>query len=229
MTKRIPDRWENYLPVGRRVPGTRFLPFKVPLKMELCRRQPESEWFTPGILVENIPKLKAVIDLTNTNRYYNSEEFTSKGILYKKIGVMGRKLPPKEIREEFFDAVDQLCRTLDQDRDALIGVHCTHGLNRTGYLICKYMVLRMKIDPQEAINKFQEARGHEIERHNYVSDILYQPRIWQNERHRSSPLSSQSVSNWRTEPRWTPSYERRHSYKSDRSYGRSLSRTSHRR
>jgi hypothetical protein len=36
--------------------------------------------------------------------------------------------------------------------DALIGVHCTHGLNRTGYLICKYMVLRMKIDPQEAIN-----------------------------------------------------------------------------
>lgn len=29
----IRSRWEKYAPVGCRVPGTRFIPFKVPLKM----------------------------------------------------------------------------------------------------------------------------------------------------------------------------------------------------
>jgi atypical dual specificity phosphatase len=24
-----------------------------------------------------------------------------------------------------------------------LGVHCTHGLNRTGYLICRYMVEKL--------------------------------------------------------------------------------------
>ncbi|KAJ3665331.1 hypothetical protein Zmor_000831 [Zophobas morio] len=169
----IPERWEKYLPMGRPIDGTRFLPFKAPLKPELCKSQPESEWFTPNTLLENTPMLRAVIDLTNTNRYYNSEEFTNKGVLYKKINIFGGgRVPPRKVRDEFFEAVDQLRRTLDHDSDALIGVHCTHGLNRTGYLICKYMVLRMKIDPQEAIKKFQEARGYPIERENYVSDIM---------------------------------------------------------
>lgn len=34
---------------------------------------------------------------------------------------------------------------------ALIGVHCTHGLNRTGYLICKYMVQRNGVSAEKAI------------------------------------------------------------------------------
>ena len=36
--------------------------------------------------------------------------------------------------------------------DALIGVHCTHGVNRTGYLICRYLIEKMDWDPQKAID-----------------------------------------------------------------------------
>jgi atypical dual specificity phosphatase len=201
--RRLPKRWKKYLPVGCPVPGTRFLPFKVPLKMELCQDEPEDEWFTPSSLVESTPMLKAVIDLTDTYRYYDSEEFTSQGILYKKIKIMGGgKLPSVPKRKEFFDAVDQLYTMLDHDSDALIGVHCTHGLNRTGYLICKYMVLRMKIDPQEAINRFQEARGYQIERDLYLSDIMSQSRRWQ-----ADPQTSQSR-RWQTDPQTTSTSSR---------------------
>lgn len=35
--------------------------------------------------------------------------------------------------------------------DKLIGVHCTHGLNRTGYLICRYLIDVDEMDPEEAI------------------------------------------------------------------------------
>ncbi|XP_063909365.1 RNA/RNP complex-1-interacting phosphatase-like isoform X2 [Zophobas morio] len=114
----IPERWEKYLPMGRPIDGTRFLPFKAPLKPELCKSQPESEWFTPNTLLENTPMLRAVIDLTNTNRYYNSEEFTNKGVLYKKINIFGGgRVPPRKVRDEFFEAVDQLRRTLDHDSE----------------------------------------------------------------------------------------------------------------
>ena len=37
-----------------------------------------------------------------------------------------------------FDRV--LSRFLSEiGQDSLVGVHCTHGLNRTGYLICRYV------------------------------------------------------------------------------------------
>lgn len=35
--------------------------------------------------------------------------------------------------------------------DKLIGVHCTHGLNRSGFLVCRFMIEEMNIPPLEAI------------------------------------------------------------------------------
>lgn len=54
----------------------------------------------------------------------------------------------------------------------LVGVHCTHGINRTGYMVCRYLMHTLGIAPQEAINRFEKARGHKIERQNYVQDLL---------------------------------------------------------
>lgn len=36
----------------------------------------------------------------------------------------------------------------------LIGVHCTHGLNRTGYLICRYLIDRMGWSAARAIRSW---------------------------------------------------------------------------
>ena len=60
--------------------------------------------------------------------------------------------------------------------DALIGVHCTHGVNRTGYLICRYLIQKLKWDPEEAIQKFAEYRGHPIERPNYLESLKNLPK-----------------------------------------------------
>lgn len=35
--------------------------------------------------------------------------------------------------------------------DKLIGVHCTHGLNRSGFIICRYMIEELNIPPLETI------------------------------------------------------------------------------
>lgn len=41
--------------------------------------------------------------------------------------------------------------------DKLIGVHCTHGLNRSGFLMCRYMIEEMKMSPLDAIAGMLEA------------------------------------------------------------------------
>ncbi|XP_045144701.1 LOW QUALITY PROTEIN: RNA/RNP complex-1-interacting phosphatase-like, partial [Echinops telfairi] len=100
----IPERWKDCLPVGQRMPGTRFIAFKVPLK------------------------------------------------------------------------------------NKLIGVHCTHGLNRTGYLICRYLIDVEGMRPDDAIELFNRCRGNCIERKNYIEDLQNGParKNWGSSRSRSS-------------------------------------------
>ncbi|KAL0880037.1 hypothetical protein ABMA27_002532 [Loxostege sticticalis] len=75
----------------------------------------------------------------------------------------------KEIKEIFMDAVDEF---LGKDCDYLVGIHCTHGLNRTGYMVCRYMRDRLGVEGKDAIKRFEAARGYQIERENYIADIL---------------------------------------------------------
>lgn len=181
MKNKIPDRWEEYSAIGKVVEGTRFIAFKVPLNQYLSQHLPSAvKRFTPrdlsvAVTDQNL-ELGLVVDLTNTTRYYNKEEITKKGIEYKKIFTKGHTVPEKAVQDSFFQTVDEFL-SLNKDSRRVIGVHCTHGLNRTGYLICRYMIDRMKIDADEAIDAFNRARGHDMERKNYLDDLRGQPSL----------------------------------------------------
>ncbi|KAH1005593.1 hypothetical protein HUJ04_006543 [Dendroctonus ponderosae] len=129
--------------------------------------------FTPAMLLEQSPMIKTVIDLTNTHRYYNpKEEFGTKGVDHVKILVQGNgKIPPSFQIRRFFDVMDQHMEKYGDSTDALVGVHCTHGLNRTGYFVCRWMVDRLKMRPDDAIAYFNEARGHDMERVPYLNEL----------------------------------------------------------
>ncbi|QDL57001.1 PTP-1 [Dione juno nucleopolyhedrovirus] len=166
----IPDRWHNYTPCGTVVQGTCFICFKTPLHSSLFEyvTNEEDHWTVP-ILIARHTALGAVIDLTNTTRYYDGAQLMRAGVLYKKIRVPGRALPDENIVQTFFDAVDEFrdcCPTM------LIGVHCTHGLNRSGYLVCRYMVDCLGVSPAHAIHRFETARGHTIENAAYLQDLI---------------------------------------------------------
>nr|XP_026498669.1 RNA/RNP complex-1-interacting phosphatase [Vanessa tameamea] len=67
------------------------------------------------------------------------------------------------------DTVDEFLKI---NGDWLIGVHCTHGLNRTGYMVCRYLRDRVGIPAKDAIKSFEIARGYQIERANFIADLL---------------------------------------------------------
>lgn len=176
MGRGIPDGWYDYTSIGDLICGTRFIPFKVPLKEQLLRVHDVSEedWFTPTIMInkmkEQDKEIGLIIDLTNTNRYYDSKEITNAGIGYVKIFTEGKVVPCVDVQNKFFDTVDKFISE-NQHNNLFIGVHCTHGLNRTGYLICRYMISRTNCKGEDAINAFNHARGHVIERQEYIDDL----------------------------------------------------------
>lgn len=169
----IPDRWIQYKACGNIIEGTRFICFKVPLRknVQAGNRDIKEVWDIPALL-HKIPKLGAVIDLTNTAKYYNPGELQSAGVLHKKILMPGRILPPENKVAEFTNTVDEF---LGKDGECLVGIHCTHGLNRTGYMVCRYMRDSLGIPAKDAIKKFEKARGYQIERGNYIADLLGTP------------------------------------------------------
>uniref|UniRef100_A0A224YYK9 Rna/rnp complex 1 interacting phosphatase n=1 Tax=Rhipicephalus zambeziensis TaxID=60191 RepID=A0A224YYK9_9ACAR len=169
-SKTVPDRWLDYSDVGGVVPGTRFIAFKVPLRESICSRVPASKRFTPHELLQRIQGLGLVIDLTCTNRYYDPDSLVTRGILHAKIMCVGQQIPSDGVVSDFFRAVDAFLADPAND-GKLVGVHCTHGVNRTGYLVCKYMIEKLSIAPATAIEQFQNARGHKFDRDEYVSDL----------------------------------------------------------
>ena len=176
--KDIPERWENYRKCGQSIPETPFMAFKVPLS-ERLQRIYDQNYSTFSISVEKnpiwtlkelektLPNLDLIIDVTNTDRYYNPKNL-SENTKYCKIKTLGHVIPNHHVIGRFFKAVNEM---LSHKKDALIGVHCTHGVNRTGYLICRYLIEKFNWAPQKAIDEFNLHRGHPIERQNYIDDL----------------------------------------------------------
>lgn len=168
--KHIPDRWIEYEPINNIIDEIKIVPFKTPLPS--FRFQDDiligHKW-TPSDLMHKVPDLGLVIDLTfKYPCYYEPMEFLENGVDYKKIGCPGHVLPPEETFLNFCDTIDAFHQEYP---DQIVGVHCTHGINRTGYMVCRYMVERRGFSADQALKIFAEMRGYEVERDNYKQKI----------------------------------------------------------
>jgi len=170
---RVPDRWDRYTEMGELIPGTRIIAFKTPLRSEFFNGA--TSRFEVDDLLSKVSavggKLGLVVDLTNTARYYDPVLFSKKNIIYKKISCPGRNFAELERISDVFNEVLNDFFTQNQHNDHWVGVHCTHGLNRTGYLICRYLCEVHGWSADDAVEKFQNARGHKIERDEYTAGL----------------------------------------------------------
>ncbi|XP_053575351.1 RNA/RNP complex-1-interacting phosphatase [Bombina bombina] len=162
----LPDRWTEYTSVGKRIPGTRFIAFKVPLTKAFDCKLEEWQRFSPLDLIQEVQnqneELGLIVDLTYTTRYYSPKVCFLYAVPFSKY--------PAGIAKALHYA--KLYTGWDMT-DKLIGVHCTHGLNRTGYLVCRYLIDVLGMVPSEAIENFNRSRGHCIERNNYLDDLTH--------------------------------------------------------
>lgn len=89
--------------------------------------------------------------------------------------VRGREIPTMDVVKKFFKAMDDFTSTCG--KDDIVGIHCTHGINRSGYLICRYLIQQLGWEVENSVKAFEEGRGYPIERENYVQSLNTVPRV----------------------------------------------------
>ncbi|XP_039926936.1 uncharacterized protein LOC120755675 isoform X3 [Hirundo rustica] len=118
-------------------------------------------------------ELGLIIDLTYTTRYYEVKDLP-KSVQYKKLYTVGFEVPDNATILQFKKWVRKFLWE-NAGNEKLIGVHCTNGINRTGYLICRYLIDVEGWDPEAAIQAFGDARGHRMDGLVYLADLRTQP------------------------------------------------------
>ncbi|XVF78903.1 hypothetical protein PTKIN_Ptkin14bG0175200 [Pterospermum kingtungense] len=179
---RIPPGWLDCPAFGQEI-GC-IIPSKVPLGESYCI--PPGKRYSFKLVIHRLGrKLGLVIDLTNTSRYYPTNDLKKEGIKHVKIQCRGRDAVPDALSvNTFVYEVSQFL--LRQKSKKYILVHCTHGHNRTGYMIIHYLMRSQLMSVTQysgwnvifllpfvrAINIFSEARPPGIYKPDYI-DALY--------------------------------------------------------
>jgi len=119
-------------------------------------------------------KIKAVIDISHESPVYDPKGLDEGGIEYHKFPTVSKIPPTPEETKDFIKLVDRLrtSSSASQNKQALIGVHCHYGFNRTGFFICCYLIEKLKYGVQQAIDEFAKNRPPGI-RHEHFLDQLF--------------------------------------------------------
>ncbi|XP_050415572.1 mRNA-capping enzyme [Patella vulgata] len=169
----IPPRWLNCPRKGQIIEDT-FIPFKTPLSEKYSDQIPDECIFNVDMLFNSVKiykkKIGLFIDLTNTTRFYDSNLVEKLECKYVKLCCKGRaETPTKEQTEAFVN----LCARFKQQKPLeLIGVHCTHGFNRTGFLIVAFLVERFDWSVEAAVRVFAETRPPGIYKQEYLDELF---------------------------------------------------------
>ena len=149
--------------------------FKTPLDSRYDQQIPPESRFTPSMLIGSMRSYKANIglwiDLTNTSRFYSaSAEVEEAGIQYEKLQCRGHGETPNHEQTQHFIRV---CHKFSQQHPLeIIAVHCTHGFNRTGFLIAAYLVCTQDWSPEAAVEAFARARPPGIYKEHYIQELF---------------------------------------------------------
>uniref|UniRef100_A0A672JXN1 mRNA-capping enzyme n=1 Tax=Sinocyclocheilus grahami TaxID=75366 RepID=A0A672JXN1_SINGR len=97
-------------------------------------------------------------------------EIEKEGIKYVKLSCKGHgECPTAEATEMFI----RLCEHfIEKTPTELIGVHCTHGFNRTGFLVCAYLVEKMDWSIEASVAAFAQARPPGIYKADYLKELF---------------------------------------------------------
>ena len=167
----IPPRW-LHCPRKANQLIDKFLAFKTPLSSAF--NVPQECTFTVKMLFSTVKsqkqKIGLWIDLTNTTRFYDKAIVEEHDCKYLKLPCRGHgETPSKEQTQAFI----QICSNFIAHHPLeIIGVHCTHGFNRTGFLVISYLVEASDVGVDVALAKFASVRSPGIYKGDYINELF---------------------------------------------------------
>lgn len=164
---KIPDNWLDCPKIATEPIEGIVVPLKVPLSSKY-RYPKEKEWCWSKAL-EHYPDIGLVVDLTNTDRYYDKQELYDMDIDYIKTKMPGHGQIPK--RRQMDNLAEKINRFTVENPDKQVAIHCTHGFNRTGFLVCAYLKLHRGYTVPMAVAAFAKIRQGGIYRTEIIQAL----------------------------------------------------------
>lgn len=168
----IPNRWLHCPRKATDLIIGKFIAFKTPLSTDFEDQVPPECRFPPSMVFEYYKRKKVKIglwiDLTNTSRFYDKEEISS-NCKYIKLNCRGHgEAPSEEQTSTFITLVHKFISSYPLE---CIAIHCTHGFNRTGFLIVSYLVQKMDFSVEVALETFAKVRPPGIYKDDYIQEL----------------------------------------------------------
>lgn len=114
-------------------------------------------------------QLIAVVDISHDIPPYSPQSF--KYVRYYKCATVSKVVPDQGAIRRFVQLIDDIISSSEVP-NPLIVVHCHYGFNRTGFLICCYLIERLGWSVQEAVDGYKKAKSPGI-KHTHFIDALY--------------------------------------------------------
>lgn len=177
----LPTGWLSCPRMGRNLKNLGPAGFNVaPAKAPLGRRfvaggaVPAALSFTPADVADDFAskgmRLGLVLDLTNTGRYYDPAEWGARGVAHQKIFCppRGRVPHPESVNHFCFE----MLRFTSKFPGDFVLVHCTHGFNRTGFMLVSWMVRYGGLSVADALARFAQVRPPGIYKDDYIDELF---------------------------------------------------------
>ena len=152
------QKWGDYESCGDVVRGTRLIPMKTPLSPryveENCVNALTMESLMRGQRARG-REIGLIIDLTNHDCLY--EDDIPSDVARVHVRNVAKAVPSASDVRKATEAANKFLATAGNE-NKYIAVHCAYGFNRTGFVICCYLVQMFGATPAEAMELFAEAR-----------------------------------------------------------------------
>lgn len=119
--------------------------------------------------VEIRGSLVSVVDISADIPPYSPKSF--KHIQYYKCATVSKVVPDGSAIRRFIQLIDDILGATENP-EPLVAVHCHYGFNRTGFLICCYLVERLGWSVEEAVRGFKAAKEPGL-KHLHFIDALF--------------------------------------------------------
>jgi len=116
-------------------------------------------------MLSPVPKKLLVLNLSATDKYY--APLDDKNVEFAHMLLRGRTVPSEQDVAVFIQEMDS---AIAEGKGVI--VHCTHGLNRTGYMLCKWLMHSKGWTANQALEYFAVVRPPGIMRDNIRDGLL---------------------------------------------------------
>ena len=107
-----------------------------------------------------------IVDLCNHECLYQDEIPSS--VAYEHIWCIAKEVPGDEDIQQFVTTVDNFRRKYPKK---YVAVHCSYGFNRTGFMICCYLIQKLKLSIADALQRFKDSRSPGIKHEKFKKEL----------------------------------------------------------